>query len=118
MTAVQESGDCNIESDPAGVTITITARPPEVTSGAPYAVEAQGLSGRCYAESPGACKIQAHCELVVTDALDPSNDIGTLQYVWTFDTAGFSGTNSVSIPPAKSLPDGCRGTAKATGKRL
>jgi hypothetical protein len=52
----------------------------------------------------------------VTDALNP-NDRGTIQYSWTFTGSGFAGFSAITVPPTKSLPDGCSATAKVTGTR-
>jgi hypothetical protein len=113
-TASNVTGTCAVSTDP--VTDTITARtetPPD------FNLEIQGFTGACSLTRVAgeACKVQGKCDITVTDAIDPANATGTVQYSWTFTNTGFSGTSAVTIPPGKSLPNGCSGRASVTGTR-
>lgn len=100
------------------VTDTITARPPGAT-GPDFLLEITGLQGGCALNyvAGEACKVQGKCDLQITDALDPNNATGTVQYSWTFTNSGFTGTSTETIPPAKSLPKGCSTQETVTGTR-
>jgi hypothetical protein len=114
MTAAIESqseGCSDIQAGPPSV-VTITARP----SGN-FLVELQGGTGGCAGDLVGTCKVQTKCDVRVSDATDPSNNMGTLQFSWTFDANGFTGLNSAALPPARSLPRGCTFTSNATATR-
>ncbi len=115
-TGSQTSGNCPSSDAPA--TYTITARAPGAT-GPDFKLEIQGLSGACSLNrvAGSTCKVQGKCDATVTDALDPNNALGTAQFSWTFDKAGFTGTSTVVAPPAEALPDGCSGQATVTGAR-
>jgi len=111
-----QSGTCP-SSGSGTVTDTITARPAGA-SGPDFILEITGLQGACelnYVDE-AACKVQGKCDATITDALTPG-DKGTIQYSWTFDAAGFHGTSTVDLPPAKSLPNGCSGQATVHGTR-
>jgi hypothetical protein len=97
---------------------TITARPPGAT-GPDFALEITGNTGACSLNrvAGSACKVQGKCDIAVTDALDPKYATGTVQYSWTFDSKGFTGTSTLILPPAKSLPQGCTGQANVVGTR-
>lgn len=110
VTLTAESGDCAEGSSEA--TYTITA------NGSAYAVQLPGLQGACPLEAIGSCKAQGHCEVHGTDALDPNNSVGTVQFAWTFTSGGFTGSNTVALPAAKSLPNGCNGRASLNATRL
>jgi hypothetical protein len=115
-TAERTSGDCQLSTTP--VTDTITARPADAT-GPDFALQITGLQGGCALNhvAGDTCKVQGKCDITVSDALDPSNATGTAQYSWTFTGTGFTGTSTVTIPPAKSLPKGCSAIASVTGTR-
>lgn len=115
MTATPQTASegCPLKSGEAGPPVTITITP----SGETFAVEMQGAQGGCTATVPEACKLQTKCDLVETDAIDPGNRVGTLQFSWTFNATGFSGLNSGSLPPAGSLPKGCTFQSSATATR-
>lgn len=110
-TGVQESGNCPASGSDAPVTDTIT----KIGEGR-YGLEIQGISGGCVLDQVEACKLQGKCDLGIIDAINPA-DRGTVQYSWTFTKDGFSGFSAITIPPAKSLPDGCSASAKVTGTR-
>lgn len=110
MVAAKESGTC-ADTGGAASTITITQ------AGRDYDIEIQGFQGGCVGTTTAACKLQMACDVLILDALSAANNVGTLQAAWAFDAKGFSGINSISVPPAKSLPAGCFGTFKATGTR-
>lgn len=82
-----------------------------------YAVAIQGVQGSCMAEASGTCKIQGKCDVLARNPTQPGNDRGTLQYSWTFTSAGFKGPMTVTIPPSDGLPGGCAGTSSQTGVR-
>lgn len=103
------SGDCGPGAE---ATYTVSAQ------GAGYLVEVPGLQGGCSLESAGTCKVQGKCDVVGTDALDPNNNVAGVSFAWTFTKSGFTGTNTLSLPPAKSLPAGCTGQYAITGSRL
>jgi hypothetical protein len=96
--------------------VTITAKPPGLR-GPDFAIEIQGASGACAGDIVDACTVQTKCDLNVTDALDPNNATGTLQFSWTFSATGFEGLNSGALPPAKTAPKGCTFTSRAVGVR-
>lgn len=119
MTAEPETmsaGCSDLSSDVGPMTVTLTQRRPGKT-GPDFSLELQGATGACAANFVDACKVQAKCDVQVLDATDPRNDVGTLQFSWNFDSEGFSGINSGSIPVAESLPKGCSFTSKAIGVR-
>jgi hypothetical protein len=120
MTATPESqseGCADLGSgEGPPTTLTITERPPGAT-GPDFAVEMSGLQGGCAANKTSACQIQTKCDVVLTDATDPANNVATLQFSWTFTESGFSGLNSGAFPAAKTLPRGCNFTSKATASR-
>jgi hypothetical protein len=97
---------------------TITARPPGAT-GPDFKLEITGLKGACSLNlvAGSACKVQGKCDVEISDALDPQNATGTVQYSWTFDSKGFTGTSTLTAPPGKSLPKGCIGQANVVGTR-
>jgi hypothetical protein len=110
MSTVLESGSCGagmsggattVSSDPAGG----------------YRIEVAGLPGGCHATSVSACKIQSNCDAVILDALNANQRTATVQHSLTFDAAGFKGSLTIAMPPAKSLPSGCLGTYQASGAR-
>jgi hypothetical protein len=103
------SGNCGPGS---AATYTISA------DGPGFLVEVPGLQGGCPLEQIGTCKVQGKCDITGADALDPSNAVGGVSFAWTFRKEGFEGTNTLSLPPAKSLPEGCSGQYKITGSRL
>lgn len=110
-TGKVESGNCPLNPDAPPTTDTITK-----LDDRSYGLEIQGTTGGCVLELVEACKLQGKCDLAITDAIDPG-DRGTVQYSWTFTQDGFTGFSAVTVPPAKSLPDGCSGTASVTGTR-
>jgi hypothetical protein len=107
-TATPESGNCPVSTDP--VTDTFEVKGDSAT------LIVQGLGPVCTGKVQ-SCTWTASCPIVVTDATDPANKTGTVQYSWTFTKDGFSGTSALSLPPAKSLPSGCKGIARVTGSR-
>lgn len=107
-TGTLESGDCPVPTDP--VTDTFEVKGDEAT------LTIQGVQGGCTGKIAG-CKWTASCQTRVLDALDPNDDQGTVQYSWTFSKTGFTGTSAISVPPAVSLPKGCRAIARVTGTR-
>lgn len=107
-TGALESGDCPLPTDAVADTFTVNGDEATLT--------VQGVAGSVTGKV-SACKWTASAEIKVLDALDPKNATGTTQYSWTFTKTGFSGTSAVSVPPAKSLPNGCRGIAKITGTK-
>lgn len=117
-TATPMAGNTCPTGSVAAVTDTLTARPPGA-SGPDFALQITGAQGSCPMNfvAGESCKLQGKCDIHITDALDPSNAIGTAQYSWTFDENGFTGTSTIVIPPGKSLPDGCSGQATTIGKR-
>lgn len=118
MTATPEaqSEGCQDLGQAGQTTLTITQRPPGKT-GPDFALQMQGVQGACAVEQLAACKVQSKCDILITDATDPANNVGTLQFSWTFDRGGFKGINSGSFPAATSLPRGCTFTSQATGTR-
>lgn len=110
FSSTVESGNCPAGN---GGTTTIT----KASNGDGYLIEATGGQGACAAKEISACKLQAKCDIVVTDATDPTNNLATVQDSWTFDSAGFKGTVTLFLPPAASQPNGCQGTVRATGAR-
>lgn len=119
MTATPEtktSGCDAIANGPQTSTVTITARPPGMT-GPDFAIELQGAQGACAGTLVEACKVQSKCDYNLTDAVDPKNSTGTVQFSWTFDATGFSGLNAGTFPAAKSVPGGCTFSSNATAKR-
>lgn len=115
-TGQRTNGNCPVSTMP--VTDTITARPAGA-SGPDFALQITGLQGACSLNyvAGETCKVQGKCDIAITDALDPANATGTTQYSWTFTSTGFTGTSTVTIPPAKSLPQGCTAMANVTGTR-
>ncbi len=112
MTGETESGDCPPASGGTGsVALTIS----EADTG--YALEIQGIQGACPMTKVSACKLQGKCEIAATDAIDPQNNVATIQYTWTFDSAGFTGFSAGTYPPITSIPAGCSQNAKNTGTR-
>jgi hypothetical protein len=95
--------------DPASSTIS--------ADGPNYTVAIQGLQGLCAAQPAGTCKVQGKCDVLVKDATDPVNNMGTFQFAWTFDSGGFKGSATVAIPDSVSLPGGCSGSVAQTGQR-
>lgn len=83
-------------------------------SGTSATLSVQGLSGTC-SGPVDRCTWTASCQVMVTDATDPTNSTGTIQYSWAFTSTGFTGTSAVSIPPARSVPGGCSGIFKVSG---
>lgn len=83
-----------------------------------YALEVPGLQGGCALEDIGGCKAQGKCDLTLTDAIDPANATGGVSLVYTFTADGFTGSNTIVLPPAKPLPNGCQSRYVATGTRL
>lgn len=118
-TAVMLPGATCPDTGTDPVVDTITARPPGSTSGPDFYLQITGAQGGCPLNrvAGNACKVQGKCDVQLTDALDPTNAVGTVQYAWTFDAKGFTGTSTVTVPPAKSLPKGCTAQANVTGKR-
>lgn len=109
-TGKLESGNCPA-GDGSPVTDTITK-----LSNGQYGLEIQGTTGGCTLDLVGTCKLQGKCGIAVSDATNPG-DTGTVQYSWTFTANGFDGFSAVTIPPAKSLPDGCSASVHVTGTR-
>lgn len=116
MMAVAETNTCPTSSGGGSTAVTITARPPGKT-GPDFYLEIQGTTGGCAADKVDVCKIQSKCNVTVTDALSATDNVGTLQFSWTFDGKGFTGLNSGAVPPAESVPKGCSFTSNATGIR-
>lgn len=83
-----------------------------------YALEVPGLQGGCVLEDIGQCKAQGKCDLTLLDAADPANATGGVSLSWTFTEAGFTGSNSLVLPPAKSLPEGCTSRYSLAASRL
>lgn len=110
-TGTKEAGNCPVDDKAPPVTDTITKLPD-----GRYRLEIQGLGGACDLELVATCKVQGKCDIAVTDAIEPGAS-GTTQYSWTFSKTGFTGISAVTIPAAKSLPDGCSATVQVTGTR-
>lgn len=113
MTAAPETQSSGCSALPPAAPTTVTVN----SAGGGYSIEMQSLQGGCVATLVEACKIQAKCDFQATDALDPAQATGTLQFSWTFDAGGFKGINSGTIPKARSVPDGCTFTSNATAQR-
>lgn len=109
VTSTVETGDC---PDGAETTYTISA------NGSAYFLEVPGIQGGCSLEPIGQCKAQGKCDVVVKDAADPNNSVGGVSFAWTFSAGGFTGSNTMSLPPAKSLPSGCNGRYSISATRL
>ena len=62
------------------------------------------------------CTWTAACTLTVTDATGPVKT-ATVRYAYTFGSGAFTGTASLSVPPATSLPQGCEGSEQVRGTR-
>jgi hypothetical protein len=123
LTTELESGACELD-DPSKATAqsqggasTITVSSRQDSAGSFYVIEASGLQGGCAAQPAGQCQLQAKCDIQILDALDPNNRMGTFQYSWTFTRTGFTGLNTISLPPANNLSKGCASTLRATGTR-
>ena len=118
-TAVMLPGGSCPDTNNDPVVDTITARPPGTTGGPDFYLQITGTQGGCPLNrvAGSACKVQGKCDVQLIDALDPNNAMGTVQYSWTFDANGFTGTSTVIVPAAKSLPKGCTAQASVTGKR-
>lgn len=86
-----------------------------VTDG--YVVALGGATGGCTAESVGACKIQGKCDTTAQEPTDPTNDMGTIQFSWTFTAKGFDGSTIISVPPSKPVPAGCTSEYATTATR-
>jgi hypothetical protein len=110
-TGVTESGDCPPVDGNQPVTDTISRNPD-----GSYLLEVQGITGGCRLEQVETCKLQGKCDVDIADATTQITT-GTAQYSWTFRRDGFDGFSTVSIPPARSLPNGCTGSARVTGAR-
>jgi hypothetical protein len=87
-------------------------------NGAGYALEVPGLQGACALEDIGGCRAQGKCDIALTDAVDPANAVGGVSFAWTFSASGFTGVNTLVLPAAKSMPDGCQSRYALTGTRL
>lgn len=109
-TGTKESGDCELAAS-GPVTDTITKLPD-----GRYRLEIQGATGACDLDLVETCKLQGKCQLAISDATNP-DDVGTVQYSWTFHNMGFNGFSAVAIPPAASVPKGCTATARVEGTR-
>jgi hypothetical protein len=109
VTGVRESGNCDVPSEP--VTDTFTT-----LSDVRVSLEIQGLPDLSPIGTMNGCTWTASGAFTVTDATGPDKR-GTLQYSYTFNQTGLSGIVSMSLPPAKSLPNGCKGTTKVSGTR-
>lgn len=124
MTANLTSSACAADDPDAGVTgqssephpVTVTVSGPDST-GSVYAVQLEGVQGGCRGEVLAGCKLQTKCEITLTDALDPANRVGTYQFSWTFTHAGYSGSETLNLPPAQNYSHGCRGEADVTATR-
>ena len=110
VTDSKESGTCPAPSATPD-TYTISA------SEGGFVVEVQGVNGSCTATSVSSCKIQGKCDVGVREPLDPTKARGTMQFSWTFDGKGFTGSSTYDLPPAKPLPDGCEGVYRQDGAR-
>lgn len=114
LTGERESGNCPTgDGDEGATAITISPAPP--SSAADYSLQIAGVEGRCPLTKLSACKLQGKCDLAVPSPLDPANAIGSIQYTWTFSRSGLSGFSALSLPPTKTLPEGCSATEKSTG---
>lgn len=114
-TVETQSEGCSVIPPDDGTPSVVTVN----ASGGGFTIETQGLSGACPANAIDACKLQAKCDVVVSDATgkNPPYTV-TLQFSWTFDAAGFSGgINSGAFPVVPDVPKGCNITSKATGAR-
>lgn len=109
VTGTVESGNCPVSGDP--VTDTFTT-----LSDGRVQLQIQGLPGLIPVGTVSGCTWTAANRVTILDATGPEKE-GTLQYSYTFDRAGLSGIVSQSLPPAKSLPGGCRGTVRVMGTR-
>jgi hypothetical protein len=109
VTSEQQGGTCG-----GGGEASYTIR----REGAGYWVEIPGFQGGCPLEETEECKAQGKCDVTITDALDPQNNLAAVQFVWTFTTDGFTGSNILTAPPATPVPDGCRSTYDVTATRL
>jgi hypothetical protein len=111
VTATEEAGGtCGAAGNP---TYTIS----DLGDGT-YGLEVPGLQGGCIIEDIGNCKGQGKCDLKLLDATDPANATGGVSFAWTFSRDGFTGSNSLVLPPAKTLPDGCTSRYALTATRL
>ena len=113
VSGTNTDGDCPTSTDATAYTIS----PAPDGSGADYVVEITGIQGRCALNEIAACKAQGKCDLDVGDATDPANRTGTFQYSWTFSEGGFTGTATLIVPDAKSLPGGCRSSISQNASR-
>lgn len=106
----RKAGTCG-ETGSAPTTWTITA----LDSG--YTLEFPGITGGCaLREVDGdSAKLQGKCSIDIGDATT-SDRTATLQYLLTFDAAGFKGSVAIHIPPAKSA-SACDGENTLTGTR-
>lgn len=109
VTGTVESGNCAGPSEP--VTDTFTTLPDGRVK-----LEIQGLPDLVPIGTVNGCTWTAANSFTITDATT-AEKTGTVQYSYTFTRSGLSGIVSQSIPPAASLPAGCRGTTKVTGTR-
>lgn len=107
----KQSGSCP-EVGEVESTVTITD-----VGGGDFGLEFLGTTGGCVARKVGACGLQAKCDITLTDATNPRENLATLQYSWTFDAAGFGGSAALSAPASKSLGPACTGTYEQTGHR-
>lgn len=102
----QESGTCpDLGSD----TYTITA------SGGQYEIEFAGVRGFCDAQPSGTCGLQAKCDAIAQDAVEPGAR-ATIQYALTFEASRFTGTVTIAVPKTTAA-DACTSTYRLTGIR-
>ncbi len=88
--------------------------------GAAYALEVAGTTGGCklFTVDGDEAKLATACRITLSDGLVAGNVMGTLDYRLDFTSAGFEGTVAVELPPAQSLPNGCKGQNRLRGTRL
>ncbi len=110
VTSVRESGDCP-EGGGEPVTDTFTTLPDGRVK-----LEIQGLPDLVPVGRLNGCQWTAALRFIATDATGPEN-VGTLQYSYTFTRSGLSGILSRAVPATPGLPNGCRGTVRVTGTR-
>ncbi len=109
---VRQSGTCPEDTQANTITVSAGASPTEIL------IEFQGVTGGCPAtQLAGECKFQGKCDLTVIQPTDPARPTGTLQYSWTFDAAGLTGSSSLSMPPTATLTQGCVAEYSSSGPR-
>jgi hypothetical protein len=88
--------------------------------GAAYALEVAGTTGGCklFTVDGDEAKLSTACRITLSDGLVPGNVMGTLDYRIDFTSTGFEGTVTIDLPPATTLPNGCKGQNRLRGTRI